>query len=149
MKIIGVIAFAVVMILLGYLLHTAQVGGLRVLQLGEPVNVSYSDLVAILLTAFAVIIAVAGIALAVAGVVGWNSIEGKAMRTAENVTRANLDDEKSRLHKIIKDAVRDPASPLHRTLKKEAQRVMFEGVMDVDNDHDEPPDVATSPEENK
>lgn len=123
----------------GYLLHIAHTGGIAVHRIGPPVELSYADFVAILLTGFGIIIAVAGVALAAAGIVGWNSIESKAMSIAERITKSNIEDEDGKLHALIKDAVANPNSPLHNTLKAEIQRFMFEGIMNVESDDDEPP----------
>lgn len=123
---------------LGYLLHIAHSGGIIVQNNHNATELSYADFVAILLTAYGIIIAVAGVALAVAGIVGWNSIEAKAMAMAEKITKDNIEEEEGKLHSLIRDAVSNADSPLHNTLKAEIQRFMFEGIMDVGKDDDEP-----------
>ncbi len=123
---------------MGYLLHIAHSGGILVQSSGKATELSYADFVAILLTAYGIIIAVAGVALAVAGIVGWNSIEAKAMAIAEKITKENIEEEGGKLHGILREAVSNVDSPLHNTLKAEIQRFMFEGIMDVGKDDDEP-----------
>ena len=59
------------------------------------------------------------------------------MGIAENVTRLKLDDGESSLHRIIKEAISDVRSPLHKTLKDEAQKAMFAGVQGMETDTDE------------
>ncbi|MGN6103090.1 MAG: hypothetical protein ACTHOR_18275 [Devosia sp.] len=73
----------VVALLVGYLISDVQIGGMHIIKTPALSDVSYSDFVTIILTVFGVIVAIASIALAAAGVIGWNSIEGKAIGTAE------------------------------------------------------------------
>lgn len=128
---------------LGYLIADVQFGVLTLAKTPPKVDVSYADVVTITLTVFGIFLALASIVLAVAAIVGWNSIEGKAMSVAESVTRARLDDESSSLHRIIKEAISDGDSPLHNTLKAEAQKAIYAGVQGMEGDGDELDDAVT------
>ena len=131
-KHVGIILVVILAIAVGYFVHAVQAGtmGYSLVTSIHP-DIKYSDLISVILTAFAVIIALAGIVLAIAAIVGWNSIEGKAMRIAEKSIKDDLDANDGKLHKTIKDAIRDPSSPLHKTLKTEAQNLGYKGIMGI------------------
>lgn len=133
-------AWAVVIMLaisVGYLGHTVQSESMEIKLLsGSQVQITYPDLITIILTAFGVIIAVASIGLATAAVIGWNSIEGKAMRTATEVLKTDIDNPDGKLQKLIKEAIADNKSPFHQTLKAEISKMMenemYRGVSGFD-----------------
>jgi len=132
-KNIGILCVLILCALIGYLLHAIQTESLNItLYADSQLDVSYADMIAIILTVFGVIFAIVSIALATAAVVGWNSIEAKAMRTASGVIRGDLVDSNGKLHRIIKAAIADTSSPLHQTLKQEAQNLMYQGIVRVD-----------------
>lgn len=133
-KTIGIVLVVLLAFAVGYLAHTIQFESTEIrLFAGSQLQISYPDLIAIILTAFGVIIAIASIGLAAAAVIGWNSIEGKAMRTASTVIRSDLNDVNGKLHKLIKDAISDRNSPFHMTLQNEMQKMIFSGVLSFDS----------------
>jgi hypothetical protein len=145
MKVLGAVFALIGAALVGYIFSSVQLGVVTVGKVPSAIDVSYVDMVTISLTVFGIILALASIGLAVAGVVGWNSIEGKAMKVAEEVTSLNLNDTESSLHRLLKAAISDVDSPLHKTLKDEAQKAMFAGVQGMDNDTDELDDTMEDP----
>ncbi|KKB10153.1 hypothetical protein [Devosia chinhatensis] len=124
-KILAWTSIAILSMTIGYLAHVIQTESLDIKLLsGNQWQISYPDLITIILTAFGVIIAVASIGLATAAVIGWNSIEGKAMRTASEVLSKDIDDADGKLQMLVKAAIADTSSPFHRTLKDEIQKLM-------------------------
>ena len=132
-KFFGILLVLLLAAAVGYLAHAVQTEAIGIrLFAGSQLSASYPDLIAIILTAFGVIMAIASIGLAAAAVIGWNSIEAKAMRTAADIIRGDLNDDTGKLHALIKGAISDESSPFHRTLKSEAQRMMYSGIMNFD-----------------
>jgi hypothetical protein len=133
-KFFGIFLVVILAASVGYLAHTIQTEALGIrLVADSQLTASYPDPIAIILTAFGVIMAIASIGLATAAVIGWNSIEGKAMRTASGIIGSDLDDPQGRLHKLIKEAISDNSSPFHRTLQKELQIIMYSGVLNFES----------------
>ena len=131
-KVSGFLLVVLLSVVIGYILNPLLTEGFQINLIPDSkLTVTYPDMIAIILTSFGVIIAIASIGLAAAAIIGWNSIEGKAMNVAQRVTRDDLDSGDGRLHKTIKEAISDPSSPLHDTLKIEAKRLMFQGVSDI------------------
>jgi uncharacterized membrane protein len=133
-NVLGAILVVTLALAVGYLGHAIQIEATEIrLFAGSQLQISYPDLITIILTAFGVIIAVASIGLAGAAVIGWNSIEGKAMRTAAGVIKSDLNDNNGKLHKLIKEAISDRKSPFHQTLQAEMQKMIFSGVLSFDS----------------
>ena len=126
----GILFVLVLAALVGYMSHAIQTEAMSIRLLADSkLSVTYPDLIAIILTAFAVIMAIGSIALATAAIIGWNTIESKAMKMAAAIINEDLTNEESgKLQKVIKSAITDSSSPLHKTLKTEAQKLMYSGV---------------------
>jgi hypothetical protein len=133
-KFFGIFLVVILAVTVGYLAHAVQTEAVGIrLFAGSQLTASYPDLIAIILTAFGVIMAIASIALGTAAIIGWHSIEAKAMRTAADVIKGDLGDADGRLHKLLKEAISNTNSPLHKTLKIEAQKLMYSGVLNFEN----------------
>jgi hypothetical protein len=57
----------------------------------SPVDVTYADLIAILLTGVTTLLAIAGSAIAIFALLGWSAIESKAINRAEEHVRKSLE----------------------------------------------------------
>lgn len=86
------------------------------------IEVSYIDMVSLMLTGVTIILTVLGFVLAVLAFVGWKSIQAIAANSAR---------------KVVREAISD-GGKLETLLKKEVQnQLRYQGVEEVDIDFDE------------
>lgn len=89
---------------------------------GRAIEVSYIDMVSLMLTGVTIILTVLGFVLAVLAFVGWKSIQAIAANSARE---------------IVREAISD-GGKLETLLKKEVQsQLRYQGVEEVDTDFDE------------
>ena len=111
----------------GLCLASGMVGGALNRNFGtSSYTLSYADFVAIMLTAVSLLITVLAVFLAVAGFVGWTTIEQKVHAKTEDFL-ANGFAKGGRLDGMVYDRVTD-------AIRSRTEELMFEGVDRVDID---------------
>ena len=85
-------------------------------------TISYADFISIMLTAVSLLMTVLAIFLAVAGFIGWSTIEQKVHDKTEDFLVTGFA-KGGRLDRVVVDVI-----------ERETQRIMFEGVQSVGED---------------
>lgn len=87
-------------------------------------TLSYADFVSIMLTAVSLLITVLAVFLAIAGVIGWNSIEQKVHTKTEDFLAKGFE-KGGQLDRMVYQRVRD-------VVERKSEEYMFDGVQEID-----------------
>ena len=87
-------------------------------------TLSYADFVSIMLTAISLLITVLAVFLAIAGVIGWNSIEQKVHTKTEDFLSKGFE-KGGQLDRMVYQRVRD-------VVERKSEEYMFDGVQEID-----------------
>ena len=87
-------------------------------------TLSYADFVSIMLTAISLLITVLAVFLAIAGVIGWNSIEQKVHTKTEDFLSKGFE-KGGQLDRMVYRRVRD-------VVERKSEEYMFDGVQEID-----------------
>ncbi|MDX2274360.1 MAG: hypothetical protein NW206_02830 [Hyphomonadaceae bacterium] len=103
-------------------------------------TMSYADFVSVMLTAVSLLITLLGLVLAVAAFIGWSAISERVRnRTDEYLLKGFSDGEA--LSKLLQDKLlayvtkeMEPGDPLYEAMEKAAERVAYQGVLEIEPD---------------
>ena len=87
-------------------------------------TLSYADFISIMLTAVSLLITVLAVFLAIAGVIGWNSIEQKVHTKTEDFLSKGFE-KGGQLDRMVYRRVRD-------VVERKSEEYMFDGVQEID-----------------
>jgi hypothetical protein len=89
-------------------------------------TLSYADFVSIMLTAVSVLITVLAVVLAIAGVMGWNSIEQKVQTKTEDFLSKGFE-KGGHLDRMVYRRVKD-------VIEQKSEEFMFDGVQEIEEE---------------
>jgi hypothetical protein len=103
-------------------------------------DVSYSDLVSIMLTAVSIILAALGFVVALVAVIGWNSIGDRVSTLSHAFLSKSLSDGGD-LNGMVKKSLEN-GGELHSLVKSEAAKIIFRGIDGIDRAVDDETDLG-------